>query len=236
MCVNYYGRMRVIHNLLPQLKAAGDNGELSRVLSILAAGAEGDIRIDDLDLKHSYTLHACLAHCVLMTDFMVEELAKRYPTTAFSHSYPGDIKTGFVDKTTGPLRLAIKVLYAVSARWILNFRESAERHVFQITSLLYPPRNGGSGIPKPEGMETAAGTDGVPGSGGYLLDWDGKVTGNEEVMRRYREQNAGPQIWEHTLDIFKKATSNKRPADETAEGGMRPSPSPPNPVGWRPAS
>lgn len=124
MAVNYYTRMRFILNLMPQLTAAGEANELSRAVSVLAAGSESDIRLDDLDLKKNFTLHACLAHCVMMTDFMIEELAERYRNTSFSHSYPGTVKTGIANQLTGPVRLAVKVLYAVMTPWILNVQES----------------------------------------------------------------------------------------------------------------
>lgn len=232
MCVNYYGRMRFILNLIPQLEAASKDNELSRVLSVLAAGSEGDINMDDLELKYNFTLHACLAHCVVMTDFMVEELAKRYPSTAFSHSYPGTIKTGIANQLTGPVRLAVKVLYSVMTPWILNVQESGERHVFQITSAIYPARNGGVGVPIPEGMEVTMGSNGEKGSGAYLLDWDGKATGDTEQMTKYRDLNAGSKIWEHTMTVFQRAVQGKRPAETAAEGDGRPAP---NLVGWRAA-
>lgn len=236
MAVNYYPRMRFATNLMPLLKAAGDAKEISRVLSILAAGSEGDIMLDDLGLKHNYTLFRCLSHCVVMTDFMVEEFAKRYPSTAFSHSYPGDTKTGFVDMLTGPARLAVKVMYAITARWILNFEESGERHLFQITSSLYPARDGNGGLPVPEGLEVVTGTDGIQGSGGYLLNWDGKVTENAALMRKYREQNAGPKVWAHTMEVFRKMASRKRSAEEVMESGKQSAlPPAPNLAGWRPA-
>ncbi|KAH9832140.1 Dehydrogenase/reductase SDR family member on chromosome X [Teratosphaeria destructans] len=102
MCVNYYSRIRWIQNLMPLLEAASKQNELSRVISVLAAGSEGDVRQDDLDLKRNFTLHACLAHCVVMTDFALEELAQRHPGTSFSHSYPGTVKTGIVNELSGP--------------------------------------------------------------------------------------------------------------------------------------
>lgn len=61
MAVNYYTRMRCILNLMPALTRASEANELSRVITVLAAGSEGDVREDDLDLKHNFTLHACLA-------------------------------------------------------------------------------------------------------------------------------------------------------------------------------
>ena len=102
MAVNYYSRIRCILNLMPLLEAASNANELSRVITVLAAGSEGEVRMDDLDLKHNFTLHACLAHCVVMNDFAIEQLSKRYPGTSFSHSYPGTVKTGIANELTGP--------------------------------------------------------------------------------------------------------------------------------------
>jgi NAD(P)-dependent dehydrogenase (short-subunit alcohol dehydrogenase family) len=237
MAVNYYMRMRCILNLMPALTAASDAHELSRVISVLAAGSEGEVRMDDLDLKHNFTLHACLAHCVVMTDFFIGELAKRYPHTSFSHSYPGTVKSGIANELSGPVRLAVKVLYAVMTPWILNVRESGERHFFQMTSQCYPSRKGGAGIPVPEGLSVMTGMDGAPGSGAYLLDWDGTPTGDESVLRKYREIGMEEKVWEHTISIFAMAEqkirqSSKRQAEEEAEGAARPIP---NPIGWRPA-
>lgn len=234
MAVNYYSRVRFTMNLLPQLLAAGVADEPSRVCSVLAAGSEGDVRMDDLDLKHNFTLHACLAHCVVMTDFIMEELAKKHARIAFLHSYPGTIKTGIANQLTGPVRLAVKVLYSVMTPWILNVGESGERHLFQITSAVYPPRVGCKGLARPEGMGVMTGSDGRVGSGAYLLDWDGKATGDGPVIKRLREQKAGPRIWEHTMAMLSNATRTKRAADSEAEGSGRPPPMAPNLVNWRP--
>lgn len=238
MSVNYYSRIRAILNMMPTLKAASDAGELSRVITVLAAGSEGDVREDDLDLKHDFTLHACLAHCVVMTDFSIEVLAQMYPHTAFSHSYPGTVKTGIANQLSGPVRLAVKVLYAVMTPWILDVKESGERHYFQMTNKCYPAANGGVGIEMPEGVSVMKGSNGKIGSGAYLLDWDGKATGDEEILKKYRDQNMAQRVWEHTMQIFQQAErlnprrEAKRPASQDAEGSGR---SIPNPVGWRPA-
>ena len=195
MCVNYYARMRFAFNLMPQITAASNKGEISRVSSVLAAGSEGKVRIEDLALKKNYTLHACLAHCVVMTDFMVEELAKRYPNTAFSHSYPGTVKSGITNELSGPVRLAAKVLYSVTAPWLLQVQESGERHIFQLTSSMYPPASGNSGLPLVDGLRVCKGSDGEKGSGGYLLDWDGQATGDVEMLQKHREQDFGRKVW-----------------------------------------
>jgi hypothetical protein len=238
MTVNYYSRIRCTLNLMPLLEAASKANELSRVITVLAAGSEADVRVDDLELKKDFTLQACLAHCVVMTDFAIEELAKRYPGTSFAHSYPGTVKTGIANELTGPVRLAVKVLYAVMTPWILNVQESGERHFFQMTSDCYPSRQGSVGIPIPDGLSQMRGTDYMPGSGAYLLDWDGKATGDEKVLKKYRAMNFGQTVWDHTMKMFDQAErsmrkDSKRPANGEAEGAGRMIPNPP---GWRPFS
>ena len=233
MCVNYYARMRFTTNLMPQLMAASNANELSRVISVLAAGSEDDVRLEDLDLKEDYTLHKCLAHCVMMTDFMLEELSKAYPGTSFSHSYPGTVKSGLTSELTGPLRLAVKLLYAVVSPWILQVLESGERHLFQITSSIYPARNGNVGVPPADNtIPVQKGMDGVTGSGSYLLDWDGRATGDATLLSKYREKDFGTTVWNHTMDIFRKATTTKRSEAELQNG---PAAQVRNPTGWRPA-
>ncbi|KAK8209189.1 hypothetical protein M8818_003884 [Zalaria obscura] len=196
MCVNYYSRMRFAMNLEPQLTAASKAGQISRFMSVLAAGSEGDIRLEDLDLKHNYTLHACLGHCVMMTDFMMEEFSKRYPGTAWTHSYPGTVKTGIANELTGP--------------------EGSE-----------------AGLPIPDDLQVTNAMDGTPGGGAYLLDWDGRATGDENIIKKYRDVNLGAKTWEHLMDTFKRIVGPKRPAEAAPEGGNRDAPEMRNPTGWR---
>ena len=81
--------------------------------------------------------------------------------------------------------------------------------------------------------------DGKPGGGAYLLDWDGKNTGDESVLAKYRQIDMGPKVWEHTMQIFAQAdkhwqkVASKRPPSREAEGSGR---GMPDPIGWRPAS
>jgi hypothetical protein len=243
MCVNYYSRMRWVVNLIPCLTRASDAGELSRVNTVFAAGSEGDLRVDDLDLKHNFTLHAAMAHCTVMSDFMMEELAKRYPATTFVHSYPGTVKTGIANQLSGPIRLAVKVMYSVISPWILNVRGSGERHFFQLTSMSYPSRRwqGAScrgdgdmpGIPVEVGMDVMKGSDDAKGSGAYLLDWDSEPAGDKRVLEKYREINLGGKVWEHTMEMFKqadvkgKSVGQKMVASEVETSGRL------DPIGWR---
>ncbi|GMF35897.1 unnamed protein product [Phytophthora fragariaefolia] len=54
MATHYYGRFMLIHDLLEGLNRPG-----VRVLNILGAGHGGNIDLNDLDLKHSYSGKRC---------------------------------------------------------------------------------------------------------------------------------------------------------------------------------
>jgi len=246
MAVNYYSRMRFVVELMPNLTAASNAGQLSRVNTVLAAGSEGDVYVDDLDLHHNFTLHAALAHCTVMTDFMMEEFAKRYPGTSFMHSYPGTVKTGIANRLNGHIRLAVKVMFAVMTPWILNVQESGERHFFQLTSMCYPSRRwqgtscrgdgGMPGIPVEAHLDVMAGSDHARGSGAYLLDWDSKPAGDERVLDRYREIDLGPRVWEHTMKIFAQAEAKgQQICSRRAALGAVATVERTNPIGWRAA-
>lgn len=238
MSVNYYSRIRWALNLMPCLTAAAKAGELSRVNTVLAAGSESDIRLDDLDLRQGFTLHACLAHCSVMSDFMVEELAKKFPQTSFSHSYPGTVKTGIANELNGPARLAVKVLYTLMTPWIINVQESGERHLFQMTSKCYPPKQGGTGVDIPQGLSEMRGSNGEVASGGYLLDWDGKPTGDEKILTKYRTIGFGKIAWDHTMQMFQQAEQRQKAAVERHAARVSNEESragPADPIGWRPA-
>ena len=100
--LHYYSRMRFAFNLLPQLNQAAESGGLSRVISVLAAGKENNIYLDDLALKKNYGLRSCLNHAATMNSFAAEELAAANPRTSFIHSEPGFVKTNLA-RGLGPV-------------------------------------------------------------------------------------------------------------------------------------
>lgn len=196
LCLNYYSRMRFVHNLLPQLTAAAnDAGSLSRVVSVLSAGHEGPVVEDDLELKRNFSFVNCRNHGCVMNDFACEELAKHHPGTAFLHVYPGLVRTGILDhgglllKVLGRLMMTLLFAMEVSAH------ESGERNLFHASAPLFAPR-------ATAGPDAAMGSDGTRGSGAYLLNWDGKPIGNAKVLDAMRQKQLGQRIWEHTLEVF----------------------------------
>ena len=190
--------MRFTQNLLPLLNAAAsESNSVSRVLSILNAGREGSLFEDDLELKRNYSLRAVEAHAATMTDFSFEELAKQNPGIAFVHAFPGAVKTPMVGNMSGVLGKMGTALTLIFGQFLTSMEESGERHLYASTADVFSPRKG----PK---VEAAIGSDGVKGSGAYLLNQGLDPSGKQDLLKRMRDRDLGPNICQHTLDVFKR--------------------------------
>jgi len=98
----YYARWALTYDLLPLLRKAKDLGEPASVLSVLSAGMGGQVDLDDLGLKKSYSGYKAMAQSMCYNDLMVAEFARREPTIAFTHIHPGFVNTEMF-KPTRPL-------------------------------------------------------------------------------------------------------------------------------------
>lgn len=199
LALNYYSRYRFVFNLLPLLKAGGtSSASLARVTSVLSGGFERPITGEDLGLEKTYSVSAVGAHSCVMNDFACEQLAKEHLEVAFVHMYPGFVKTSQLNAGGFLLRSLLKIVGFLATPLALDLGESGERSLFNATASLFGP--GGHGGDMVEDM--AAGSDGVRGSGAYILKWDGSVVGKQEVLGPMREKGLREKVWEHTLETF----------------------------------
>lgn len=197
--MNYYSRMRFAHNLLPQLTAAStDSNSISRVVSVLAGGREGQMIEDDLELKSHFSLANAANHATTMNSFAAEELAKRNPATSFVHIFPGFVNTNFLSGHSAWMSALNTVTLALLKPWVVPIPESGERHLYAATSPKFAPRSLGD-------SSAALGSDGVAGSGAYILNWDDEIAGKAKLLAKMREQGLGQKVWDHTQDVFKRA-------------------------------
>jgi len=188
--------MRFIHNLIPQLTCAGRNEHgLSRVVSVLGAGHETKLHLDDLDLRERYGVEACDVHATTMTSLMVKEFALRYPSTTFIHTYPGIVKSGIAREAGPVVSRVIRAAMFLGRLWMVSKQESGERHLFAATSRQFSP-----------GTKAAVG--GITG-GAYLLNWDVSEAGNRGLLDDYYTHGVSDQVWMHTQETFRKALGNK---------------------------
>ncbi|KAE8381492.1 short-chain dehydrogenase/reductase [Aspergillus bertholletiae] len=205
LSLHYYARMRFVANLLPQLTKAEDHAgtsakpgtTLSRVVSVLEAGGESVLDLQDLSLKTHYSLRNCAKHAITMNSLSMEHLASSYPQVSFIHSFPGIVKTSLGRDSHPITKLALNALMVLAKPWEVPFEESGERHLYAATSPRFPPQSC-----KDNGNDTAEGSDGHTGSGFYRLGSDGSTYKPSKVMEEYRRDGVRDNIWKHTLDIF----------------------------------
>lgn len=200
--------MRFIKNLLPQLTKAGIVTEdsapakpglrstLASVVSVLQAGGEGPLNLDDLSLKTTYSLRNAAKHAITMTSLSMQELAASHPEVSFVHAYPGVVKTGLMRGFGTVTRVAMNAMLVLAKPWLVPLNESGDRHLYAATSPRFPPRLSTGGD------DVAPGADGVKGSGAYLLNWDASAVGNQKVLQEYRQNETGKIVWEHTVGVF----------------------------------
>lgn len=113
MALHYYGKQLLIRELLPALK------DEAKVVIVLDAkrGAPSELTWDDLDLKTNYSLAKAAAHCLSMTDAMMQHFAatqgdaKRH----FIHAYPGFVNTSLGKKMPFLLRGPVNALMQMAA-------------------------------------------------------------------------------------------------------------------------
>lgn len=233
LAIRYYARALFAVRLLPLLH----NSPCARVIFILAAGKEGAIFPDDLELKHHYSILNCARASSAMVSLFCEEAAARNPDVAFVHAYPGAVNTRVLTGAFWPWLgwLLERTLMPLMTPFMVDLKEVGERSVFHATSARYPARDAladGSatstttarqkataawdreskkipGVPLPDGLEIAkgAGNNGHVGGGGYLLDWNGECIENK-VMEGFRKEGMGTKVWEHTFGIFQRVTGS----------------------------
>lgn len=148
--LHYYSRMRFVSNLLPQLTRANAEGwetgassaRLSRVISVLEAGGEAAINLDDLSLKTHYSLRNCAKHAITMNSLSMEYLAASFPRTAFVHSFPGLVRTRLNRNFGTSAKLGLNTLLLLAKPWEIPLGESGERHLYAATCPRFSPRHG----------------------------------------------------------------------------------------------
>jgi NAD(P)-dependent dehydrogenase (short-subunit alcohol dehydrogenase family) len=72
MALNYYARWKFTKELMPLLRKAKDAGEDAKVFSVLGAGKGGEIDLNDLGLKKTYSPTKCALTTPTYNDLMME--------------------------------------------------------------------------------------------------------------------------------------------------------------------
>ena len=203
--LRYYARMRFAQNLLPLLEAA--EPQAGRVISVLGGDFEGNIKANDLDLKHNYNVVSCAMHSVIMTSLAMEHLAASH-RASFIHAFPGIVGTNiYTNSFPQPLAALYNYgMWPLMYPFSVDLGESGERHLFHATSERYPARNleKSGAVAAHKGDRVAMGSNEVLGSGAYLMNWKGETSTAGKKMQRLRAQGMTRRVWEHTTDLLSR--------------------------------
>ncbi|KAL2858454.1 hypothetical protein BJY01DRAFT_256644 [Aspergillus pseudoustus] len=194
LSLHYYARMRFVVNLMPQL-TTGSN-RLSRVISVLGAGGEGPLILEDLSLKTNYSLRNCANHAITMTSLAMNELSQAHPSISFIHTYPGVVKTNLTRDMGTVAHVGAKMLLNLATPWIVPLKESGERHLYLAT-------NKDFGRLATRRFITAPPANTEFTMQAYLVDYRGLPRQNLRLLQRYNRDGISRTVWAHTLDVFK---------------------------------
>lgn len=200
--IRFHARMRIVVTLLPALRAA----PAPRVVSVLSGGKEGPLNLDDLSVAPFASRVA-----TSMTTLFFETLARRpgNEKIVFLHIYPGVVYgTGLTVQGAG---VFVRFLW----HWVIkpglrlfgrSPAEAGERVLFAATNGRFrrveDPKSA-------EGTLIQQGSDGVLGSGVYLVNADSSVVtgGGNAQLRKLRASDAGERVYEYTMREFERVGS-----------------------------
>jgi len=216
--LDYYSRLRIIHNLLPLLRAA----TLPRVISVLGGGGEEKLNINDIELRNDYSLIKAAGQYTTQNTLAFEELAKSNPTITFSHVYPGLVNTGqlgrFAQTASGiwwyPAELARWTLIPLIYLFAKTADEAGEYGLFEAISAKYPPAEPKNpeevGVALPKGVtvtKSSVVTNGK-GNGVYRLGSNAESSANaksDKILADLRSEGLDKANWDKTLAIWERA-------------------------------
>lgn len=190
--IRYYARIRILTTLLPLLRAANS----PRVLSVLAGGQEGHLWPEDWTMQNHWGIANAGGVSASLTTFMFEALKTKEENKKieFVHLFPGLVRdTGLKFEGAG-------VIGGFLLRWIVlpivlrvagySVKEAGER-------VLYAATNGG--------VESKKGSNGVEGSGVYLVGGDSAILQAPAVAKKMREkEEMVSKVYEHTMEVFNR--------------------------------
>lgn len=179
MAINYYGRWRVVQNLLPLVQAASELNENARVVSVLAPGTEGPVNMNDLELKDpkNYSLYNVNRHFTEFNSLAVVRFGQLYPNIGFLHAGPGGVNTGITREFPWYLRIALKPVMLFASRP----EDSAERFYY-----------------------ISQGSDDFR-TGSHIIDGSFHSLKEKFTKRGYLTPELQETVWKHSEDTFAAA-------------------------------
>lgn len=176
---------------MPLLNKSSD----PRIISVLAAGAEGAVNITDLgisDPKNS-SFFPAMKQGVTMMSLAMREISLENPKVSFIHTNPGMVSTAVHDKLADTMTGYLTVF-----SWLLKWVVNPIMHFFSWT----PEEAGQYGLYELTNERFSAST----GKNFFRLGvWgDAEDADAPPALSQYEEDGTGKKVWEHTLEVFDK--------------------------------
>jgi hypothetical protein len=190
MALHYYTRMRFTYNLLPLLNNAAvpdasNPSPIARVISVLAAGHEAPIDVNDLSLKKTFSIGNAANHATTMNSLALSWLAKENPSVSFIHSQPGGVNTNLARNFGTLTQYALGALMFVAKPFLTDIRESGERHAW-------------------------AGTNEEFKTGAHYLNPSSEPSCNTKLMEKYENDGTAKKVEEHTKEMFESICNDDK--------------------------
>ncbi|CAL3965254.1 hypothetical protein PZA11_001952 [Diplocarpon coronariae] len=209
--LSFWGRMRVISNLLPQLRSASTTSpNFARSASLFGTGtALGTLDTKEIELKSSYSGPRNAAHTIIKSDYMAEQSAAREPAITPIHTEPGLVLTGVARELPVWAWAALKLITPLISIIAVGPKESGERQLFHATTRMFAPASPASnapfasGVPLSTGQVVATGSNGGVGSEAYLVSWREERVQKAKVAG-LEESEVSKIIWEKPAEVFKR--------------------------------
>ena len=195
-------------NLLPALQRATS---LRRVVSVFAAGFEGQFNDQDwaeYGVKKPLKARGHIASMITMANNV---LARRAPDVTFIHNFPGSVRTPFGKDATGTMAV-VRAVFNGLGRVLVHYLppdDCGTLQLFGATSARFPPAAGTpAGVPLPQGVDVARGSDDTLGSGSYNINYDNETVSADIArhLARAKADGAEEKVWEHLIGEIKRIT------------------------------
>lgn len=206
--VSYYARIRFFVNLLPLLQNASG---LRRVVSVFAGTKEGPVKTDDMQGRNGHML-TLIGHFSTLMTFVLDKA----PTVSFVHAYPGFVKTKLGYDVKGTVFTIMRGIYDVVYPIIgpllsTPVDEAGERQQFFATSARFPEvgeTGAAAGVPPPNGVGVAQGTNGKDASGVYSINNDGETARPKvfQLLVKLRQNGVDKKVWSDVEEEFVRIT------------------------------
>ncbi|EXJ82904.1 hypothetical protein A1O3_06720 [Capronia epimyces CBS 606.96] len=207
MAIRFHARMAILMKLLPLLRRAPS----PRVVTLLAGGQEGELKLDDLGMTatkpKTYGPLYAMGAAASMTSLFLEKLAtadqEQNSNIVFIHAFPGLTPDTGLQIHKSVLFNFIYSVVKVLAGWFgktHTAQEAGERTLFAATSGRFrrlQPRDADAAV----GTLLQPGSDGGLASGVFLVgeDSDAVPDGGNAELKKLRARDAASRVYDYTL-------------------------------------